>query len=228
MDVITYGLLNSKIEGSKGKLVYDEDRKCVKVEGNIGIGIDADLSETSTNAVQNKVITAEINELKNSVSNGKTLVANAITDKGVATEASDSFETMAEKILQISGGGSSNIIVDLTQSITWGELFNGMNIPFYPNAMYHVESLDNEINDSNVSMNSVQFGFKNGQMIAQPLGCYRLGSNSPYSTLILNSGVQERWSTDSIVNDNGVLKYTLQSNTLCKGRWICSIANFDE
>ena len=41
---------------------------------------------------------SEINSLKSSVSNGKNLIANAITGKGVATSSSDTFATMANNI----------------------------------------------------------------------------------------------------------------------------------
>ena len=48
-----------------------------------------------------------VDDLFQSVSNGKELVAEAITDKGVATSANASFETMANNIGKIntSGGG---------------------------------------------------------------------------------------------------------------------------
>ena len=52
----------------------------------------ARLSTTAQN------IKGAINEVFQSASNGKTLVANAITGKGVATESSDSFQTMATNI----------------------------------------------------------------------------------------------------------------------------------
>lgn len=45
-----------------------------------------------------------IDQLFQSVSNGKSLIASAITDKGVSTSASDSFATMAENIGKISTG----------------------------------------------------------------------------------------------------------------------------
>lgn len=45
------------------------------------------------------------NELFQSVSSGKSKIAEAITDKGVATSASDTFQTMANKIGQITTGG---------------------------------------------------------------------------------------------------------------------------
>ena len=46
-------------------------------------------------------------ELFQFVSNGKTLIASAITDMGIATSNTDSFETMANNIRQISSGGTS-------------------------------------------------------------------------------------------------------------------------
>ena len=44
------------------------------------------------------------NELKTSVSDGKTAIAAAVTDKGVNTAASDSFSTMAGNIRSIPTG----------------------------------------------------------------------------------------------------------------------------
>lgn len=45
--------------------------------------------------------TAQLNEVKTSVSNGKSAVASAITDKGVSTSATASFNTMASNIRKI-------------------------------------------------------------------------------------------------------------------------------
>lgn len=50
-----------------------------------------------------KTIIGAINELFQSASNGKTLVANAITGKGVDASSSDTFAQLATKIQQISG-----------------------------------------------------------------------------------------------------------------------------
>ena len=44
------------------------------------------------------------------VSNGKELIADAITDKGVPTSASDTFEEMADNISRISSGGGSGFL----------------------------------------------------------------------------------------------------------------------
>lgn len=49
-------------------------------------------------------INSEISSLKSSVSNGKSLIAAAVTDKGVPTAASDSFTTMSNNIRNIELG----------------------------------------------------------------------------------------------------------------------------
>ena len=55
---------------------------------------------------ENRVITLEtqVNELFQSVSDGKTLVANAITGKGVPTSSTDTFATMASNIRNLNNG----------------------------------------------------------------------------------------------------------------------------
>ena len=55
-----------------------------------------------------------IDELFQSVSEGKSLIAAAVTDKGVETAATDSFATMAGNIGQISSGGGGGETVEGT------------------------------------------------------------------------------------------------------------------
>ena len=59
--------------------------------------------------VENSIgtLNSNVNNLFQSVSNGKGVVAEAITDKGVPTSATDSFNTMASNIRSISSGGGS-------------------------------------------------------------------------------------------------------------------------
>ena len=57
-------------------------------------------SQTSSIITGTNVQSA-IDQLFTSVSNGKELIANAITDKGVATSATDTFATMAQNIGEI-------------------------------------------------------------------------------------------------------------------------------
>lgn len=68
-------------------------------------GIQNNLTSDSTTdslaAKQGKILKAEIDDLKNSVSDGKTLVANAITGKGVTTATDAAFQTIANNIGKI-------------------------------------------------------------------------------------------------------------------------------
>lgn len=60
-------------------------------------------------------LNTEVNNLKSSVSNGKSLIAAAVTDKGVPTAASDSFTTMSNNIRNIQIGGILNIVCSDSQ-----------------------------------------------------------------------------------------------------------------
>lgn len=67
--------------------------------------VDSELSETSENAIQNKVVTAQLaaikseeEALKKSVSDGKTSIANAITGLGIETAIDASFATLKTNI----------------------------------------------------------------------------------------------------------------------------------
>ena len=52
----------------------------------------------------------EISSLKSSVSNGKSLIASAITDKGVSTASDATFQTMANNIRSITSISSPKLI----------------------------------------------------------------------------------------------------------------------
>ncbi len=67
--------------------------------------------DVTANAEAGKTVDAlVVKEVFQSVSDGKKLLASAITDKGVLTDATASFEVMADSISQIeSGGGDFNI-----------------------------------------------------------------------------------------------------------------------
>lgn len=80
-------------------ITIDEDGT---LHGSDIIEVDSELSETSSNPVENQAITSEINELKNSVSDGKTAVANAVTAKGITTATDATFETIAANVGKIT------------------------------------------------------------------------------------------------------------------------------
>lgn len=99
--------IGSNITNSSGTISVTKDdviNALGYTPGASTITVDSELSSTSTNPVQNKVIYAEIDDLKKFVSDGKTLVANAITEKGVETAIDDTFSNMATNILNISTG----------------------------------------------------------------------------------------------------------------------------
>ena len=58
-----------------------------------------------------KPIQLQLNELFQSVSNGKTLIASAITDKGITTSNTDTFQTMADNIAQIEQGVTGDTLL---------------------------------------------------------------------------------------------------------------------
>lgn len=76
------------------------------VSGSGSVEVDSELSTTSENPVQNKVVTQKLNEVFQSVSNGKSLIASAITDKGIVTLNDATFEEMALNIARIPRGVS--------------------------------------------------------------------------------------------------------------------------
>lgn len=75
---------------------------------------DISITDTNNNFTSTDVEGA-LNELFQNVSNGKSLVATAITDKGISTSSNDTFQTMATNI---------NKIVDNSGLITCNNLLN--------------------------------------------------------------------------------------------------------
>ena len=59
-------------------------------------------------------LSKEVESVKKSVSDGTSKVASAITDKGVATEATDTFDVMAENVGKIQTGTSNTQVLPTT------------------------------------------------------------------------------------------------------------------
>ena len=81
------------------------------MEQQLQDGLNIDLSnyqvKTDNSLVtSDKTLVGAINEVFQSVSNGKVLVATAITDKGIDTSSDATFEVMASNISKIQSGGS--------------------------------------------------------------------------------------------------------------------------
>lgn len=116
-------LLDAKVDGlNASNINYDEHSTLYSAMGDID-----ELETTSKNIV------GAVNECFQSVSSGKSLIASAITDKGVPTLANDTFETMANNISQIESGGGGTVDVPYVMS-TRGYL--GTIVTGTPNQCY--------------------------------------------------------------------------------------------
>lgn len=87
---------------------------------------DVDFDNTWTGMTADNVQDA-IEEVFQSVSNGKELLADAITDKGVSTSASDSFQTMATNISSLNVTDMTQDQTDRYNSSSWLVYFNWWN-----------------------------------------------------------------------------------------------------
>lgn len=78
---------------------------------NVGNTTAEDVSFTpGTTGMSATNVQEAVTELFTSVSDGKTLVAAAITDKGVTTAATDSFAQMADNVAAITTGGKTKTV----------------------------------------------------------------------------------------------------------------------
>ena len=99
------------VVGSNGKLYVPTYPSIDKALTSSGKAADAKVVGDKLTEVN-----TEITALKKSVSDGKEMLAVAITEKGIETASNDSFSTMSENVRQIeSGGGTSfdKVIVSL-------------------------------------------------------------------------------------------------------------------
>ena len=86
---------------------------------NEGVDSFVELDDNVVNHINNR-IDGRLDELFQSVSDGKTLVANAITDKGVPTSSTDTFATMASNIRNINGAAYTSERLSNTKLINRG------------------------------------------------------------------------------------------------------------
>ena len=76
--------------------------------GGVKIGNGIDVTQDGVISIKDySKMKEDISGLEESVKQGKTLVASAITDKKVPTLPTDSFQQMASNILAIPNGGVS-------------------------------------------------------------------------------------------------------------------------
>ena len=110
------------VEIPDNTVLYEEDSESM---GDVITAENITIKDTNNNFTSTHVEGA-LNELFQSASNGKTLIANAITGKGVKTNATDSFQTMATNIENISGG-SGGITPTGTKEITQNGTYDVTN-----------------------------------------------------------------------------------------------------
>ena len=93
-------ILSTKIEACKTECQQEMNTRINAVVSDVNSNFDDVNGAIDT-------LNTRTNELFTSVSNGKELIADAITDKGIHTSANDSYKTMATNIknIQTEGGG---------------------------------------------------------------------------------------------------------------------------
>ena len=104
--------LNKRVDNIEDEI--DEINSSLdNIEQQLQGGLNIDLSDyqvkTDNSLVtSNKTIIGAINEVFQCVSNAKKNLAEAITDKGVETSATDTFQTMANNINKINTNDNSS------------------------------------------------------------------------------------------------------------------------
>ena len=111
-------MLEFGIEGATcNSYVGFSDILGVTNNGTVNTASDITIVDTSNNFTATNVEGA-LAELFQFVSNGKTLIASAITDMGIATSNTDTFQVMANNIRMISGGSGEIITYTITNNLT--------------------------------------------------------------------------------------------------------------
>lgn len=93
-------LPDTKLTDGIPRLITDYSEGSIK--GTTANSVQYDNTETQLEADN---VQDAIDEVFQSVSNGKELIAEAITDKGIETSATDTFQIMANNIVNIPSGG---------------------------------------------------------------------------------------------------------------------------
>lgn len=120
-EVADIGVLNSNMDKIDAKMKELENAG----GGGGGASSAANVSyDNGASGMSATNVQGAIDEVFQSVSNGKSLIASAITDKGVDTLATDTFQTMADNIRSIPKEGSSSVQIFNCENGTGGNYFD--------------------------------------------------------------------------------------------------------
>ena len=165
--------LNKIGHDEKGNLTYNE-----VVVGGSSITVDAELNSTSENPVQNKVINAKLDEVFQSVSNGKTLLETAITDKGSSvSKVGDvaTFEELKTGIAGISTGACElNIFTQTEEPSTKDGLWLKTSNT-YDDVLNISDTEYSDTPDTYTKMADIPYEFRRGSAVAIGNNIYLLG-----------------------------------------------------
>ena len=92
----------------------DENDVIIRQWSSTICSIEVVRSLEDVNITQPKSFVDLVTQVKKSVSDGKSKVASAITEKGVNTEATDTFDVIAENIGKIQTGTSNTQVINST------------------------------------------------------------------------------------------------------------------
>lgn len=135
------------------------------VQSALGTKYDNSGSELDADNVQEALdeLVEKVNECFQSVSDGKELIASAITDKNISTDANETFATMAANIRQISTGSGNaypeNVLMGKTFTNDSGTHEGTMTSYSKSNVKSTTHTLDES--SKNVFLNIPSTGFYN-------------------------------------------------------------------
>ena len=129
--------------------------------------LTSEATDEALSASKGKYLKDELDQVFLSVSSGKTLIAEAITDKGVETSATATFATMAENITAIPTGGA---VGSLFRKITGA-----------------VQNSDTATASYNVSVAMPYTTITASNVFLDLIRCYYTGSTSYTSSTTVNS-----------------------------------------
>ena len=149
--------------------------------GGVKIGEGIDVTQDGVISIKDyNTISNSLEVLGNDVLQGKTLVANAITGKGVETSPTDSFQKMSENISNIpSGGGPITASIAVVQKTTKMKSIK-LNVIDKDTAKQLADILHMKIHwiDDTSFVLNLEDDAQNGLLFNISTGCYDLYQNN--------------------------------------------------